>query len=312
MAVTSDAFNATDLAARINENWPSMIMEELFPKAVFANHFTDMSSMMTEGDIANVPDIYTNKFTGQTQSTQGAEITTEAELQVNVQLNVNTHRYIAFIIGDKDAKQLLRSFDFNEVYTRKAAGTLINLFEQDMAALWSGLSTNSVGDTATVLTDLEIRSAHSALDNLNFDLDECGWIVHPVVFWKQIAGIAKFYDATVRGQKLGSFTVNKELGGSNPSRGVKGRLYDSVLYTTTNVVNGFQTYRNIFAHPSALGYAFQIPSVNNGGGEMVRAQSEYELRNLGMLTVVDMLYGVVELRDEAAVVVNANTTSTTS
>ena len=40
----------------------------------------------------------------------------------------------------------------------------------------------------------------------------------------------------------------------------------------------------------------------------VRAQTNYELRNLGWLTVVDMIYGVVELRDAAAVVLNGSST----
>ena len=67
-AVTTDPFANTDLAAVIPIVWPSMVLEELFAKAVAANWFTDLSDWMREqGDTARIPDVYTNVFTKQTQ-----------------------------------------------------------------------------------------------------------------------------------------------------------------------------------------------------------------------------------------------------
>lgn len=54
MAVTSDRFTATDLAAYIPEIWTPMVLKEFFAKTVAANFFTDLSSYAQEGgDIFN-------------------------------------------------------------------------------------------------------------------------------------------------------------------------------------------------------------------------------------------------------------------
>lgn len=280
-------------------------MEELFAKAVFLNFITDLSSVM-EGDIAHVPDVFTNSFSVQTQSTQGAEVTTAGPAQTDVTLTVDTHEYVAHIIGDKDQQQLMNSYDFNSVYARKTGKTLVNSIESSIAALWSGLTSNTIGDTATVLKDLEIRQSIEALDKGHFDMQETGWFIHPTVWWLQLAGIQKYYDKSQAGGDT-SLTIDGNFGPMDASRGLQGNLYGIDLFTTTNVVSGLQTYRNMLLHKEAFGYATQTP-----GGSTVRVQSENAIRNLGLLTVADTVYGVTELRDEAAVLVNANTSATTA
>lgn len=312
--VTTDPFNSTDLSPVIPEVWPPMILEELFAKAVGANFFTDLTEYMREeGDIANVPDIFTNKFSVSTQSTQGAEVTTQGIAQNAIQLAINTHDYIAFIIGDKDAKQLLKSFKFNEVYTKKAAGTLRIALEDAIFGLWSGLSTNVVGDTATVLSDSEIRLGIYALENLNFDtLDgDVAFFFHPYTFYVQLGAVAKFYDQSVRGPASGQGFVSTGIFGQGDNRatGLRGVLYGIPVYVTPRIVSGLGTYRNLLAHRSAFGFAtqYQVSPLSSTQEEnRVRAQTSYELRNLGWLTVVDMIFGVIELRDEAAVVLNGS------
>jgi len=310
MAVTTDAFDATELVAMIPENWTPMTLEELFAKTVFANFVTDLTEWAAQGgDIQHVPDVYTNSFSVQTQSTQGAEVTTDGPAQNDVTLTINTHQYIAFLLGDKDMRQLAKMYDFNEVYTKKAGSALADALEDAIAALWSGLSTNSIGDTATVLADLEIRQSINALAGANFDLRECAWFVHPTVFWTQIAAVQKYYDASqigMAGDGRG-FTMTGNFGAMDASRGQQGKLYGIPMFTTTNVVSGLQTYRNLLLHKSALAFALQTP-----GGGKVRTQADYLVQNIAALTVLDMISGVVELRDSAGVVVNANTTATTA
>jgi len=307
MAVTTDPFDSTELAASIPEVWSAIVLEELFAKTVLANFVTDLSDLAAEeGDIFHVPDVYTNAFSVQTQSTQGAEITTDAPAQVDVTLTVDTHEYVAFLLGDKDMRQLSKRFSFNEAYAKKAASTLKDSLEDSLAALWSGLSTNSVGDTSTVITDEEIRTAIEALDTANFDLDEAAFFIHPTVYWLQIVAIQKYYDASINGGAAAP-TVSGNFGPMDKSRGLKGSLYGVPVFVTSNIVSGLQTYRNLLLHKEAFGMAIQTP-----GGAACRVQAEYQLRNLGMLTVIDILYGVAELRDAAGVLLNANTTATTA
>lgn len=312
--VTTDPFTSTDLSPVIPEVWPPMILEELFAKAVGARFFTDLSEYMRDqGDIANIPDVFTNSFSKSTQSTQGAEVTTGSPAQVAIQLAINTHDYVAFIIGDKDAKQLLRSFNFNEVYTKKAAGVLRIALEDALFGLWSGLSTNVVGDTATVLSDSEIRQGIYAEEARNFDtLDgDMGFFFHPYTFYVQLGAVAKYYDQSQRGPASANGFVGTGVMGGTAARetGLRGVLYGIPTYVTPRVVSGLGTYRNLLAHRTAFGYATQYqtsPLSSTMEESRVRAQTSYELRNLGWLTVVDMIYGVVELRDEAATVLNGS------
>lgn len=314
MAVTTDPFAAADLAAVIPEVWSPLILEELSAKAVAANFFTDLSEYArNQGDIIHVPNVYTNAFTGGTQSTQGAEVTTEGPAQVDVTLTINTHEYVAFIIGDKDRRQLLSSFQYNRVYTDKAAKTLRINLEDALFGLWSGLTTNAVGDTATVLSDAEIRVGINSLEAADFDtLDgDTAFFFHPYTFYVQLGATQKYYDQSMRGPaSAAGFTANGYLGGQGNYRtGLKGALYGIPAYVSSRVVSGLQTYRNLLAHKSAFGFAtqyLQTPGSMSEEAGRVRAQSSYEVRNLGWLTVVDMIYGVIELRDPAAVVLNGS------
>ena len=313
MAVTSDPFVAADLAGFIPERWPGLVNEELFGKAVAAKFFMNLSPFVSPGgDTIHVPDVFTNAFTAQTQGTQGAEITTAGPAQVDTTLSIDTHKYIAFIIGDKEMVQLAVQYDYNTVYTKKSAGTLRTALEAALFGLWSGLITNTVGDTATVLSDAEIRVGINALEAANFDtLDgETGFFFHPYTFYVQLGAVARYYDQSQRGPlSAAGFAATGAMGGMNKETGLRGVLYGIPTYVSSNIASGLQTYRNLLANKMAFGFATQYlttPGSASTDEGRIRAQSNYELRNLGYLTVVDMIYGVKELRDAAAVLLNGS------
>lgn len=304
MAVTTDPFVAADVAAMVPEIWTPIVLEELFAKYVMANFCMDLSSYAARGgNNFDVPDVFTNSFTPQTQATQGAEVTTAGPAQVKVQLSINTHQYIAFIIGDADAQTLYDVYDFNAVYARKLGGGLHIALEDALTALWSSLTTNAIGDTATQLVDAEIRQGINALATAKFDLRDTAFFLHPYIFWVQLSSIAKYYDASQVGL-VGNgqgFTRTGNFGPMDVSRGLTGTLYGIPIFTTPEIVSGLQTYRNLLLHKSAFGFATNTP-----GGNVVRIQSENAIRNLGILTVADIMYGVKVLREPAAVLLNGS------
>lgn len=295
------AYTAADLAAMIPEIWTPIVNEPNFPKAVASNFFTDLSPYAAEGgDRFHVPNIYTNIFTASTQTTQGNAVVDQSPAQVDVYLDVDTHKYVAWIIGKKDMKQLAAKYALNEKYAREAKNVLIVALEDSILGLWSSLSTNTVGDTATVLSDAEIVQAIEKLDSLDYDMDMTAFFFHPFVYWRQVVTIAKYY--TWNTSQL-PIIRDGNFGSMDKSRGLRGQVYGQPIYVTSRVVKGLSTYRNLFAHPSAFGFAIQ-------SGISVDAQ--YLLQNLGMLTVVDVIYGVAVLREPAAVLVNSNDTAITS
>lgn len=288
----------------IPEIWSPIVNEKKFDNLTILPFVRDLSSYLSSGgDMVHVPDFFTNTWTVQTQSTEGAGIVDATKLPVDVYLSVDTHKYIAWVLGDKTMVQLATQYNLNELYAREARQLLLKEVEDSLFALWSSLTATAVGDTTTVLSDYEIRSALSTMENANFELDQLAFFVHPTVYWLQLSGIAKYYtDDTSRFNHLNSGGFG-ELGRNN----YKGHLYNVPVYTTTRVVGALQTYRNLLLHRDAFGVAFQT----KGGGQ-IRVQSDYLLSNLGTLVVCDVIYGVGVLRADAGVVVNANTTAVTS
>src|SRR5665213_931180 len=125
MAVTTDPFvggvssshPANDFIATLSEIWTDMVNEKTFNDTVLANFCTDLSAYAQAGGaVLHVPDLYSNTFTVQSQSTQGAEVTTAGPAQNNTVLNITTHKYVAFIIGDLDMGQIASNYNINELY----------------------------------------------------------------------------------------------------------------------------------------------------------------------------------------------------
>jgi len=301
----TDAYDASDLAPMIPEIWSDIVNEPKFEDLTILNFVTDLSDYMTDGgDTVHVPNIYTNTFSVSTQTTQGAGLVDESVAQVDTTLTVNLHKYIAWMIGDKDMRQLATKFSLNAKYATEARKLLTQAIEDSLFGLWSSISTNTVGDTTTVLTDLEIRTAIDKLDSTNYELDQTAFFIHPTVFWLQVAGVQKYYDSSMNGKPS---VVRTGAFGEMSSKNYKGTLYSVDMYTSPRVVSGLLTYRNLLLHTSAFGVATQTV-----GGGFTRVQAQYKLENLALLTVVDTIYGVGVLREPGAVLVNANTSATTS
>lgn len=283
----------------------------MFAKTVAMKHFTDLSrDLANGGDIVNLSDFYTNSFSVQTQATAGTEVVLGNPALVNKTLTVSLDKYIAFFRSNAQMAQLLAREDLQAKFISKASKSLMDAVEDSIFGLWSGLTANTaIGATSAALTDLQLRQAVRTLDALNFDVysGDIHWFFHPFIYWDQIAAIQKIYDASSYGDasvvKTGTFA------GANPSVGNRGRLYGIPLDVSTNVVKTLLSYRNLLAHRDAFGYAFQNVT---GNGSPVAVNVSYENRNMGWLTTLEMLYGVSELRDQAAVVVNASSADSVS
>lgn len=301
MAVTTAPYTNANLVAGIPQIWADIVNQANFPKAVLSNFVTDLSVYMEEGGaIVHVPNIYTNVFTASTQGTQGAEINTQAAATVDVTLTVNTHIYVAWIIGDKDLYQLATKYQLNEKYATEAVNVLTQALEDALFALYTSLTTTGVGSGVAVQADLDLRQAIRTIDAANFDMSETAFFFHPLVYWDQLGGIVKYYSqyaSDLNYLKTGNF------GPMDAARGFKGEIYGQPVYTSSRVPAASTVYKNLFLHRAAFGFAIQT-----AGEDQVRIQMEYQLRNLGMLAVVDLVYGVAVLRSDAGVVLSCLTT----
>jgi hypothetical protein len=292
MAFPTDTFTATDLAAVIPEVWGDRLNDFFKRKLVLANFFTDRSEELADGGDA----LHTAPLTEMTAhaKSNASAVTLNSPTESSVDLTVDRWYEVSFAIEDKEVAQVKKSYAIQEAYAKNAAYTIAKKLDDAIAALFSGFST-TVGASTTNVADSEIRAAIATLEAANVDLDECAFFFHPNVFWRQVQALDKF-----------SLAINSPV--QDPvAKKPLAALYGLPVYVTSAVpvVDGSSGRRNLLAHKDAIHFATaSLPKIspNTKIGEYnVRVQSNYIPDYLSTLTTADILYGVVENRDNAAV-----------
>lgn len=205
-----------------------------------------------------------------------------------VTLNINKHKYTAFLI--EDMLKVQSNVDLMSEYTEKAGYAVKKALDTDLANLATGFS-QSAGTYNTALTDTTILTAVQTLDDQDVPQDNRHFVLRPSAV-KDLRDIADYtrYDGT---GYAGSFAMGS-IGDGKAIRpnGLVGMIYNADITMTTQIAKSGNNTSNMYFHKDALAAAVQ---------QAPRTQSEYKLEYLGWLTVVDILYGVVELRDNAGV-----------
>ena len=293
MAFPTDTHTSTSLAATIPEIWGERINEFFRANLVAAPFFTDRSDEVSAGgDTLYTPTISELSSNAKVNATA---VTLNRPTDPKVTLIVNQWFESSFAIEDAEAAQVKRSYTIMERYARSAGYAIAKRLDGAIVALFNGFS-GSVGASTTNLADSDIRAAISTLESNNVPTEECAFFVHPAVFWKQIQAIDKF-----------SLSINSPVNDPTAKRPA-GYLYGFPVYQTTQIafVSGTTGRINAFAHPDAIHWA--TSPLGEGGslgavtGSMgIRVQSNYIPEYLSTVTTADILYGVVENRDEAGV-----------
>ena len=169
-----------------------------------------------------------------------------------------------------------------------------------MATLFSGFS-QVVGASTTNLADSEIRQAIAYMEAAGVPVynGETAFFLHPNVFWKQVQNIDKF-----------SLAINSPVNDPTAKRPAA-FLYGIPVYTSQNIqyVASTTGRSNALAHKDSLHWA---TSPLGAGGSMagsmvgsqgVRVQSHYIPEYLTTVTTADILYGVIENRDNGGVLI---------
>lgn len=306
----TDAFSVADMAPFIAEIWTPIVHETKYAPMSILNFATDLSEFISEGgDVIHVPNIYTNTFTVQTQTTEGNGVIDESPAPGDTTITVSTHKYIAFVIGDKTVKLMMRSDAVVQKYATQARNLLMKAVEDSLFALYSSLTRTDIGLGTAAVTDLVIRQAIAELtdtDGAVYEKSDLGFFFHTTVYWAQILGIAKYYDKSVSGLRaIETGALNGNFGPEAVSGTLVGGLYGIPVYATPRVVTAATVVYNMLIHRDAFGFGFHTQGPNG-----VRVQSAYLLQNLATLTVADIIYGVGVLRADAGVVILADAEET--
>ena len=298
MALGTNHVTNTTGATFIPELWSDEIIAAYKQNLVMANLVSKMSFKGKKGDTLHIPKPTRGAAALKAASTQ---VTLQAATESEVQVLVNKHYEYSRLIEDITETQALASL--RKFYTGDAGYALAKQVDTDLIQLGRGAqggngtiaydkaviasdgTTLYTGSNEDAITDAGIRKVIQTLDDADVPMDgRC--LVLPPVARNVMMGLARFTEQAFVG----------ETGGGNTIRnGQIGNVYGVMVYVSTNCETATGDARiGMMFHKDAFVLAEQLG---------VRSQTQYKQEYLGTLFTSDMLYGVKELRDEAAVAI---------
>ena len=298
MALGTNHVTNTTGATFIPELWSDEIIAAYKQNLVMANLVSKMSFKGKKGDTLHIP-----KPTRGAASLKAAsnQVTLQAATESEVQVLVNKHYEYSRLIEDITEVQALASL--RKFYTGDAGYALAKQVDTDLLQLGRGVqggngtvaydkaviasdgATLYTGTNEDAITDAGIRRVIQTLDDADVPMDGRVLVLPPVAR-NVMMGLARFTEQAFVG----------EVGGGNTIRnGEIGNVYGVKVFVTTNADTSTAGDR--------VGLMFTKDAFVLAEQMGVRSQTQYKQEYLGTLFTSDMLYGVKELRDEAAVAI---------
>jgi len=298
MAYPTPMVTNTTGATFIPELWSDEIIAAYKQNLVMANLVSKMSFKGKKGDTLHIPKPTRGAASLKASS---AAVTLQAATESEVQVLVNKHYEYSRLIEDITEVQALASL--RKFYTGDAGYALAKQVDTDLlqlgrnaqggngtiaydkAVIASDGATLYTGANEAAITDAGIRKVIQTLDDADVPMDGRVLVLPPVAR-NVMMGLARFTEQAFVG----------DVGGSNTIRnGEIGNVYGVKVYVSTNCETATGDARiGMMFHKDAFVLAEQMG---------VRSQTQYKQEYLGTLFTSDMLYGVAELRDEAAVAI---------
>lgn len=215
-------------------------------------------------------------------------VTLQAPTETSITLTLDQHKHAAFLVEDILAAQ--SQYNLLAEYTQKAGYALRRALDTSILDLATGFS-GSAGTYNTTITTTAVLTAVQTLDDADVPMMDRCWILkpHAVSDLRTIADYTK-YDGT-------GYAGGAAYGGIGKAdmvrpNGLVGELYNAPVYMTTQVDQTGNNISNMYAHKEAIAVAVQ---------KNVRVQSQNRIEYLSELVVADIIYGVIERRDNAGV-----------
>ena len=291
----------TTAATFIPEIWSDEIVATYKKNLVLANLVKKMNFKGKKGDVVHIPAPTRGNASVKAASTQVTLIAaTESEVTVSIDQHYEYSRLIEDIV-EAQALSSLRNFyteDAGYALARQVDTSLIQVGRTVQGgggtAAYSGAFSGADGTTAYVagantglgaITDAAIRRSIQRLDDADIPMDG-RFMSIPPSSRNTLMGLARYTEQAFVGESGGNNTIRN---------GEIGNLYGVPVFVTSNAdtTSGSTACRIVLlAHKDFAVFVEQ---------QGVRAQTQYKQEYLGTLFTADTLYGVKELRDNAAV-----------
>lgn len=301
MALGTNQVTVTTAATFIPEVWSDEIIATYKKNLVAANLIKKMSFKGKKGDTVHIPAPTRGSASAKTANNQVTLIAgTEGEKIIAIDQHWEYSRLIEDIV-EAQALASLRQFytdDAGYALSTKVDSSLIQLGRGVQGGsgtnAYSGAFSGADGTTAYVagtntgvaaLTDAAIRRSIQRLDDNDVPMDG-RFLIVPPSSRNTLMGIARFTEQAFVGESGASNTIRN---------GEIGNVYGIPVFVTNNADT---TSGSTATRICLLGHKDFAVLVEQMG---VRTQTQYKQEYLGTLFTADVLYGVGELRDNAAV-----------
>ena len=287
----------------IPELWSDEVIGAYKSNLVVANLVTKLSHKGKKGDTIHIPVPARGAASAKAVNTQ---VTLSAATNSVINVSIDKHYEYSKLIEDIAEVQALASM--RKFYTDDAGYALAKQVDTDLVTLWEALQGGTVGganaaawETAYIgstgttaytgnssnaadILDAGVRALILKLDNADVPMDNRSFIIPPIVANDMLG--------------LNRFTEQQYIGdGDAIKTGKIGMIYGADVHIssncpTTTTANTATDRVGCLMHKDALVLAEQVG---------VRSQTQYKQEYLGDLFTSDTIYGIAELRNDAAV-----------
>lgn len=290
----------TEAVGFIPEIWAASALGYLKSNTVMARLVSrDYENLVAkQGDIINIP--RRGGLTVRSKSANAA-VTLDTPAADVVQVTLDKHKYIAFMVEDIAAAQANQSII--DGYVMDGIKKIGEQIDSDLLALYSGFSTTPIDGTAGI-TAATVVEARRLLNDAKVPQEGRN------IVWHQdgeaeLLQLAQFTNAQYdprNSDALANATLGRKWGFNH--------YMDQVVTATGGECKNIAFHRDAIALvtrplapvPANMG-AQSVTMSEDGIG--LRVTYSYNPSHLAMQVVIDLLYGVAELRDDHAVVIRS-------
>lgn len=307
MALGTNGFtggNGGDLTVDIPLLWGNRINDYFRFNLKLAAFFIDRSDELSDGGAA----IYTPNLSALSVNTKtvNSQVTLSSPEYTKVTLDVSTWKEASYVIEDREAAQIKKSYYLQEKIAKGGAWEIAQELEDAIAVLFRDITTNVLGNGTSNVADSSLLAAIAILETAGVPVygGDTAWIMHPNSFYRQVGSVDKL--------TLWQNTKSEEPRRLAPTPmlyGIPVIVSPSVpLGTGAAAESGARL--NLLAHKDTIHWArLSMPVRAKSGmiGESgVRVQQSYVHEYLGELVTIDLCYGAVENRDDSAVKIRSH------
>lgn len=293
------------LTADIPLKWGQKINDYFRFNLTIASFFVDRSEELSDGG----SDVYTPNIVAlaTNSKTTNSQVTLNQPIQTKNTLTVSTWKESSFVIEDREMAQLMKSYYLQDKFAKSAAWEVGQDLEDAIAANFTTFSLNILGTGTANVADSSLLAAIAVLETAGVPgiySGDVAWIFHPNTFYRQVGSVDKL--------TLWQNTSTELPRTKAPTRS----LYSIPVIVSPSVPLGAGVAAesgarlNLLAHKDAIHWArLTLPvKAQSGyvGTEGVRVQQSYVQEYLGELVSVDLCYGTMLNRQEAAVKIRSH------